>query len=85
MLCSQQEPKLKIVEQFLMRGTLELQFPKIGNPETDKAIVVMVLISSYKVFHLQVKCVDEVHVYTCATCIECCLYVRCTVQLSNDN
>ena len=31
------------------------------------------------------KCVDETHVFTCATCIECSLYVLCTVELSNDN
>ena len=31
------------------------------------------------------KCVNEIHVYTCATCIECSLYVLCTVELSNDN
>ena len=31
------------------------------------------------------KCVDEILVYTCATCIECSLYVLCTVELSNDN
>ena len=77
--------KLELVEQLLMRAALELHFLKIGNPVTDQSIVIRVLIGSYTVFYLHVKFVDEIHVYTCETCIECSLCVLCTVQLSNDN
>ena len=68
-----------------MKAALKLHFPKLGNLVTDQSIGKIVLISSYKIFYLHVKCVDEKHVYTCATSIECSLYVPCTVQLSNDN
>ena len=45
-----------------MRAALKLHFTKIGNKVTDQSIVIMVLISSYKVFYLHAKCVDEMHV-----------------------
>ena len=62
MLCSRQGLKLKLVEQLLMRTASKLPFRNIGNPVTDHSIVLTILISSYKVFYLHVKCVDEIHV-----------------------
>ena len=63
---------------------MKLCFLKIGNLLTDQSYVIIVLIRSYKVFYLHVNAWMK-HVFTCATCIECSLYVLCTVELSNDN
>ena len=38
-----------------MRAALKLYFLKIGNPLTDQSIVIIVLISSYKVLYLHVN------------------------------
>ena len=64
---------------------MKLHFFKIGNPVTNQSIVIMVLITSYKVFYLHVKCLHEIHVYTCSAGIECSLYVLCMVPLRNVN
>ena len=61
-LCSRQGPKLKLVEQLLMRAALKLYFLKIRNPVIDQSIVIIVLISSYKVLHLHVNAWVK---YTC--------------------
>ena len=52
MFCSRQGPKLKLVEQQLLRAALKLYFLEIGNPVTDQFIVI---ISSYKVVFLHVN------------------------------
>ena len=62
-LCSRQGPTLNLVKQLLMRDALKkLEFLKIGNPVTDQSIVIIVLISSYKVFYLHVNAWMK---YTC--------------------
>ena len=45
-----------------MRAALKLCFLKLGNPVTDQSIVIIVLISSYKVFCLHVNAWVK---YTC--------------------
>ena len=48
--------KLKLVEQLLMSAALKfIYFLKIRNPVTDQSIVIIELISSYKVFYLHVN------------------------------
>ena len=61
-LCSRQGPKLELVEELLIRAALKLYFLKIGRPVTDQSIVIIVLISSYKVFYLHVNAWMK---YTC--------------------
>ena len=61
-LCSRQGPKLKLVEQLLMRAALKFYFLKIGNPVTDQSLVIIVLICSYKAVYLHVNAWME---YTC--------------------
>ena len=62
MLCSRQGPKLKLVEQLLMRAGLKLYFRKTENPVADQSTVIIVQISSYKLIYLHVNAWMK---YTC--------------------